>query len=114
MSIKSSQFLVELEKNLRKEYAKIQKLEEEFCAMKSRVKWMVSEDHNTSFYHTSTLARRKRNRILTLQDRNKMWLTEATNVANHIREGFISLFTSGMEIGYGRSWNIPNWPVQKS
>ena len=114
MSIKQSQFLVELVKNLRKDYAKIQKLEEESCAMMSRVKWMVSEEYNTSFYHTSTLARRKRNRILTLQDRNKMWLTEATNVANHIREGFISLFTSGMKIGYRRSWNIPNWPVQKS
>ena len=114
MSIKPSQFLVELEKSLRKDYAKIQKLEEEFWAIKSRVEWMVNGDCNTSFYHTSTLARRKRNRILTLQDSNGVWLTKVADVANHIREGFISLFTSGIEIGYRRPWNIPNWPMQIS
>lgn len=54
-----SQFFVELEQRLRKDYADIQKLEEEFWVMKSRVEWMVNGDHNTSFYHTSTLARRK-------------------------------------------------------
>lgn len=75
---------------------------------------MVNGDYNTSFYHTSTLARRKPNRILTLQDSNGVWLTKAADVANHIREGFISLFTFGMEIGYRRPWNIPNWPVQIS
>ena len=74
---------------------------------------MVSKDHNTS-YHTSTLARRKQNKILSLQDSNGVWLTEATDVANHIREGFISLITSSMEIGYRRPWNIPNLPLQIS
>lgn len=107
-----SQFFVEMEQRLRKDYADIQKLEEEFWVMKSRVEWMVNGDRNTSFYHTSTLARRKRNRIQTLQDSNGVWLTEAVDVANHIKEGFISLFTSSMEIGYRRPWTIPNWLVQ--
>lgn len=112
MRIRPSQFLVELEQSLRKDYVDIHKLEEEFWVMKSRVERMVNGDRNTSFYHTSTLARRKRNRIQTLQDSNGVWLTEAADVANHIREGFISLFTSSMEIGYRRPWNIPNWTVQ--
>ena len=55
--------LINLEKMLRNDFAKVAKLEEEFWAMKSRILWLVEGDRNTSFYHTITLVRRRRNRI---------------------------------------------------
>lgn len=37
--------------------------------MKARILWLVEGDRNTSFYHTSTFMRQKRNRILCMKDR---------------------------------------------
>lgn len=56
--------LVELENKLRLKYAKVAKIEKEYWAMKARILWLVKEDRNTSFYHTSALVRRKYNHIL--------------------------------------------------
>ena len=74
LSISPNFFLVELEKKLRLEYTEVAKLEEEFWAMKARILWLVEGDRNTSFYHTSALVRRRRNRILCMKDRMGNWL----------------------------------------
>lgn len=39
-------------------------------------------------------------------------MNEATEIANHIREGFISLYTTNMKIVVRRHWSINNWPIQ--
>lgn len=41
-----------------------------------------------------------------------LWQHEAEDVANHVRDQFISLFTTSMEVGYRRQWDIANWPVK--
>ena len=55
-SVRPSQFLIDFEKELRKEYVEVQEIEEEFWVMKSQVDRLVHGDHKTSFYHISTLA----------------------------------------------------------
>uniref|UniRef100_A0A2N9IFC0 CCHC-type domain-containing protein n=1 Tax=Fagus sylvatica TaxID=28930 RepID=A0A2N9IFC0_FAGSY len=42
--------------------------EEEFWSVKSRYNWLIQGDRNTAFFHSSTLVRRKRNRILSIKD----------------------------------------------
>ena len=42
--------------------------EEELWALKSRINWMIQGDQNMSFYHVSTLIRRKHNKTLNLKD----------------------------------------------
>ena len=59
-SVRPSQFLIDFDKELRREYAEVQEIEEEFSVMKSRVDRLVHGDRNTSFYHISTIARRQK------------------------------------------------------
>ena len=63
LSTNPNNFLVGLEKELRLEFTEILKLKEELWAMKSRITWLVEGDRNTSFFYTSTLVHRRRNRI---------------------------------------------------
>lgn len=63
---------------------------------------LVHGDRNTSFYHISTLARRQKNHIVSLVDSNGVWKHEVEDVASNVREWFISLFTTSMEVGHRR------------
>ena len=61
LSTNPSSFLVDLDRTLKAEFMEISKLEEEFWAMKFWITWLVEVDRDNSFYHTSTLVRRRRN-----------------------------------------------------
>ena len=56
-----SNFLVELEKDLQRELNEVLNQEQELWALKSRMNCMVLGDRNTSFFHVSTIVRRRRN-----------------------------------------------------
>ena len=94
LSFRPNDFLVELDRNLRLEYAEVVRLEEEFWAMKARILWLVEGDRNTAFYHTSALVRRRRNCILCMKDRVGNWLSGDKEIADYIRKGFMELFKS--------------------
>ena len=51
---------------------------------------------------------------MSLKNNNREWICDEAEVANHIRQRFISLYTSSMECGYHRPWDIPNWQVRIS
>ncbi|KAK9984570.1 hypothetical protein SO802_034095 [Lithocarpus litseifolius] len=76
VSIKPSSFLLNLEKDLLKEFDMILRQEEELWAMKSQVSWMIQGERNTAFYHASTLIRRKRNQILAIKNAMGEWIYE--------------------------------------
>nr|POF11678.1 putative ribonuclease h protein [Quercus suber] len=97
------------EGKLRLEFAEVTKLEEEFWAMKALILWLVEGDRNTSFYHTSALVRRKRNRILCLKDRMGNWLNGEREIADFIRQGFSDLFTSEHFSAPLAEWDPPAW-----
>ncbi|KAK9988334.1 hypothetical protein SO802_028573 [Lithocarpus litseifolius] len=55
---------------------------------------MVQGDRNTSFYHVSTLIRRKHNKILNLKDSQGEWINDLTTVMEHVRNSFSKLFST--------------------
>ncbi|KAL8162357.1 hypothetical protein V2J09_013846 [Rumex salicifolius] len=50
--------------------------EEVHWFQKSKELWLQAGDRNTAFFHTSTLIRRKRSRILTLKSGDETWVEE--------------------------------------
>lgn len=77
--------------------------------MKARILWLVKGDRNTSFYHTSALVRRKRNRILCMKDRVGNQLNGEREIVEFIRQGFLDLFTSGHISAPLAEWDHPSW-----
>lgn len=92
--------LINLEKQLHQELDLLLNQERDIWALKSRINWMIQGDRNTSFFHVSTLARRKRNHIVVVMDDMGNWLTEEREVMKHFRHGFIKLYTTSHESGH--------------
>ena len=107
MSLRPNAFLVDLERKLRFEYAEVAKIKEEFWAMKAQILLLVEGDRNTSFYHTSALVCRKRNRIICMKDRMGNWLNGEIEIADFIRQGFLDLITSGQASSFLAVWDPP-------
>ena len=55
---------------------------------------MIQGDRNTSFYHVSTLAKRKRNCIAAVKYDREEWLTKEREVMEYFRKGFNTLYTT--------------------
>ena len=109
MAIQLFSSLVTLENHLLKELEVVLEQEKDLWALKSRINWMILGDRNTSFFHVSTLARRKRNLITAIKNEVGECLTEEREVASHIREGFMKLYTTSQEaitweIKHNQSW----------
>ena len=96
MAISPNLFLVNLDKQFRGELNKGLNHEEELWAMKSRINWMIQGDWNTSFYHVSTLIRRKHNKILSIKDSQGEWIFEQSAVMDFVQNHFQNLFSSEM------------------
>lgn len=62
--------------------------------MISRITWLVERDRNTSFYHTSALVRRRKNRISYLKDWVGNWIQGEREIAEFIRNRYAELFSS--------------------
>lgn len=69
-------FLYNLEKTLTAEYNAVLEQEELIWFQKSRSNWVQLGDRNTRFFHTTTLIRRNRNKILTLKDSAGAWVSD--------------------------------------
>ena len=104
ISNRLSQSLIDLEKDLRREYAEVLRIEEDLWIMKSRVEMLVNGDRNTSFYHTSIIAQKRRNKIVSLRDGNGYWIGNEIDVAEYIRLGFIALYSMGKVSSSRRTW----------
>lgn len=68
--------------------------ERDIWALKSRVNWLVDGERNTSFFHVTTLVRRKRNWIDTIKNTVGEWVFEEEDIMNVIHKGFQDLFSS--------------------
>ena len=94
MVVRPTASLIDLEKQLLRDLDTILNQELELWALKSRVNWLVQGDRNTSFYHISTLVRRKRNRIDAIKNSVDEWIFEERGIMEVIRKGYEELFTS--------------------
>ena len=90
-----SRFLIRLDKQLSEEYWEVNQQEEEFWSVKSRYNWLIQGDRNTAFFHTSTLIRRKRNKISCLKDRLGNIIHKMEEIVGLLRDGFSALFETG-------------------
>ena len=97
---------MDLERDLGKEFMEISKLEEELWAMKSQITWLVEGDRNTSFYHTSALVQRRRNRITYMKDRACDWIQGEKDIAEFIRNGYVNLFSSSHSHSTLAMWDL--------
>ncbi|XP_057744587.1 uncharacterized protein LOC130962384 [Arachis stenosperma] len=78
----SNPFLDKLQQDLWREYEDILIQEEILWFQKSRCKWIEFGDRNTKFFHGSTMIRRRRNKIVSLQDDNGNWVTDKATLEN--------------------------------
>ncbi|XP_061354598.1 uncharacterized protein LOC133299173 [Gastrolobium bilobum] len=89
--------LEKLEAVLRDELAVILDQEEQIWFQKSRTHWIKGGDRNTSYYHTSTVIRRKLNKIIKLQDGNGHWVSGERELIALVRDFFQNLFKASAE-----------------
>ncbi|CAL9019993.1 unnamed protein product, partial [Prunus brigantina] len=68
--------------------------EETYWHQRSRVKWLNEGDRNTTYFHHSTIARRRQNRILRIQGNNGQWYSGQNATRRVIEEHFKDLFAS--------------------
>ena len=88
IAFKPSSFLLKLEVDLLRDLDLVLNQEEELWALKSRVNWLVQGDRNTTFFHVSTLVRRKRNQIMAIKNSVGDWIYEESDIKEFIRSGF--------------------------
>ncbi|XP_050242423.1 uncharacterized protein LOC126691393 [Quercus robur] len=114
LSVRPSTFLVNLENELLKDLDNVLSQEEELWALKSRVNWMIQGDRNTTFYHVSTLVRRKRNQILAIKDSMGEWVLEESDVKTVVRSGFNGIYTSSFDSASRAAPVISQWQASLS
>ena len=94
LETKSRRSLARLELKLKKELEEILTQEEILWLQKSRKEWLIQGDRNTTYFHQKTLARRRRNRITTIQNANGEWIVDNEIIKQHATAFFSTLYTS--------------------
>ena len=57
---------------------------------------MIQGDRNPTFYHVSTLVRRKRNKILAIKNTSRDWLCEENAVKEFFWKGYADIYTTSL------------------
>lgn len=73
-------------------------------AQKSREKWFKNGDRNASYFHLSTVVRRRRNKIEGLMDDNQTWIFSKKSVKRVVADYFNNLFLDCDSPGIPRTW----------
>ncbi|CAL1374667.1 unnamed protein product [Linum trigynum] len=85
--------IINEEKLLMNELAIIWKDEELFWSQRSRISWLNEGDRNTNFFHSSTIHRKQRNKIVRLIDENGGVISQPEDINSHVKEYYKTLFT---------------------
>ncbi|CAN1806221.1 Transposon TX1 uncharacterized 149 kDa protein [Linum perenne] len=83
----------EEERTVRETLRRCWQIEECYWAQRARVKWLELGDKNTSFFHASTVQRRRRNTIRRLMNEDGSWLDEQDEMMQHVTDFYKNLFT---------------------
>lgn len=73
--------------------------EEKFWAQKSKISWLKDGDRNTKFFHSSTIRRRKRNKVVKIRNGAGEWLERENEIAAQFGSFYRNLFTVGSVAG---------------
>lgn len=71
--------------------------EEIIWFQKARTEWMNDGDRNTTYYHTKTTVRRRRNRVTRLKDESNGWLEGDHEIGALVHRYFKTLFSEEEE-----------------
>lgn len=85
--------LLSREEELLKEFDVILEQEEMVWFQKSREKWVNFGDRNTKFFHTSTVIRRRRNRIETQRNDEDKWVSDTEELESMAVQYFTRLYS---------------------
>ncbi|CAA7027588.1 unnamed protein product [Microthlaspi erraticum] len=88
-----SDLLLQREAELQKEFDTVLEQEELIWFQKSREKWVAHGDRNTTFFHTSTVIRRRRNRIEMLKNDEGVWLSNMQDLETMAVEYYRRLYS---------------------
>ncbi|XP_023900796.1 uncharacterized protein LOC112012650 [Quercus suber] len=94
MAIRPSSALVDLERQVQREYSEVLNQEQELWAVKSRLNWMMFDDRNMYFFHVSTIVRRRRNWISYMKNNVGEWIQGEPQIMEFTRKGFGDLYTT--------------------
>ncbi|XP_072064218.1 uncharacterized protein [Arachis hypogaea] len=94
MNFHNNRFLQDLQVSLWKDYEKILIQEEVMWFQKSSCKWIEFGNRNTKFFHGTTLARRRRNKVESLQDSDGNWVSDKTVLENMASNFYINLYSN--------------------
>ena len=114
VSVRPSSFLLNLQKELLKEFETVLSQEEELWALKSGVNWLIQGDRNTAFYHVSTLVRRKRNQIRAIKNYMGEWISDENEVKEFMRRGFSDVYTSSLCLVPRQPPSVSQWQIRLS
>ncbi|XP_034217323.1 uncharacterized protein LOC117628881 [Prunus dulcis] len=89
-----NRFLSNLETSLIDDFNNVLQQEAVFWQQKSRITWLQDGDRNTKFFHTTTIIRRKRNKIERLKNANGIWIEEANSLKILAVDHFSNLFST--------------------
>ncbi|KAL2922740.1 hypothetical protein RDABS01_014231 [Bienertia sinuspersici] len=84
--------LIKLEGKLRHELDETLFQEELLWYQRARVDWIKDGDRNTSFFHLSTIIKSWKNKIVALKDDQGTWITNSSDVKEHIMKYFQALY----------------------
>ncbi|KAG7585751.1 Pentatricopeptide repeat [Arabidopsis thaliana x Arabidopsis arenosa] len=93
LDLNQSDQLLQTEESLLKEFEAVLEQEEMIWFQKSREKLIALGDRNTSFFHTSTIIRRRRNRIEMLKNDEGNWISDAQELENHAIDYYKRLYS---------------------
>ncbi|CAA7012923.1 unnamed protein product [Microthlaspi erraticum] len=93
LEVLQTDVLLAREEVLLKEFDAILEQEETIWFQKSREKHIALGDRNTSFFHTSTVIRRRRNRIEMLKNDEGNWVTEGPELESLAIEYYKRLYS---------------------
>lgn len=82
------------------EYNEIVKQEENYWFQQARGKWLTMGDNNSSFFHQSTLMRRRRNKISSLIEPDGNWIYDDVELQSLVKNFYDSLYTSSQVNSY--------------
>lgn len=77
LELNQTDILLAKEADLIKEFDVILEQEEVLWFQKSREKWIALGDRNTQYFHTSTIIRRRHNRIEMLKNDENVWVSDS-------------------------------------
>ncbi|CAL1353289.1 unnamed protein product [Linum trigynum] len=87
--------------------------EEVYWQQKSRVHWLKKGDKNSSYFHTVTRTRRKRNFVAGLRNDDDDWITDEVGKAGIATSFYQNLFTTENQVG-NMAERVASLPIARS